>query len=152
MAIFKRRSENEQTNEASGNDSIVNMVARMVADVEEPIVFIGLLILELLKLQAFTVEDLSKIGITEDEIRAVLEGVRSGTTVAEVSQDLAVRAALRQYEQQLLELGSRHGVAPGTPEFKRFRAVVVAFAEENNILDLDLAYRLLRSERPGDLS
>jgi len=127
------------------------MVARMVADVEEPIVFIGLLILELLKLQAFTVEDLSKIGITEDEIRAVLEGVHAGTTVEEVSQDLAVRAALRQYEQQLLTLGSRHGVASGTPEFKRFRAAVVAFAEENNILDLELAYRLLRSERPGDL-
>jgi hypothetical protein len=115
-----------------------------------PNTFGGLVVVigHLLAADAITREQLATIGLNEPELEALNHAFEVNSNVDDLVEDLAVSAARRAYDADLGAICKELGLGQGTGEGQQFRSNLAGFALNNGIEDINIAYRLMRLERP----
>ena len=98
-----------------------------------------------------TPEALARLGISEDELFAVLEALEESDSPEEFNAALDLQAALQHYNAILVGIANERGVPAVGEAYVKMRSAIAAFAERNDVLDLRIAYRLMLAECPDQL-
>lgn len=150
MGLFKKEPaeviSTNTTEEERGN--LFAQVVAIIASTPDPSSYLGMIVAKLLELGAVEPESLEKIGITLDEIEALMSALANVESLEELEQELEIRAAVRRYDKILVEIANERGLLPGSESYKTLRTVLAGFAADNNLTDLRIAYRLLLAESP----
>jgi hypothetical protein len=162
MGLFnKTNKQNEPATEPTpvppGNkdgqevpDSIV-AATKSILETRNPVIGLALVINELVSHGVVSAEDLTKIGISIDEVEAIVISLQESDTYQEFEFALETRAALRMYNAELMEIAAERGVSISGEAYIQLRSAIAEFAEQNEIYSLKLAYRLMLAECPERL-
>jgi hypothetical protein len=108
-------------------------------------------IAHLLDLGVIAAEDFAKIGITLDELDGLHQSLVESGSAEEFDNALSVRAAVRDYDRILEAIAAEREIVVGSDAHRSLRTTLAAFAVENDITDLRIAYRLMLAECPDKL-
>jgi len=133
-------------------DPNYDLLARMLADAgDDPVLTLAIVVSKMLEHGRTTPEALARLGISEDELLAVLEALEESDTPEEFNAALDLQAALQHYNAILVEIANERGVPAVGGTYLKLRSAIAAFAERNDVLDLRIAYRLMLAECPDQL-
>lgn len=133
-------------------DPNYDLLARMLADAgADPVLTLAIVVSKMLEHGRTTPEALARLGISEDELFAVLEVLEESDTPEEFNAALDLQAALQHYNAILVEIANERGVPAVGGTYVKLRSAIAAFAERNDVLDLRIAYRLMLAECPDQL-
>lgn len=133
-------------------DPNYDLLARMLAEAgDDPVLTLAIVVSKMLEHGRTTPEALARLGISEDELFAVLEALEESDTPEEFNAALDLQAALQHYNAILVEIANERGVPAVGGTYVKLRSAIAAFAERNDVLDLRIAYRLMLAECPQDL-
>lgn len=134
---------------ASPGSPNYDLLARMVAEAgPDPVLTLAIIISKLLEHRCTTSESLTRLGINEGELFAVLEALEASDTPDEFNASLDLQSALRHYNTILVEIANERGVPAVGEPYVKMRSAIAAFADSNDVLDMRIAYRLMVAECP----
>lgn len=148
MGIFYKKHVPDESEPAYDP---VHLATAALASCDDPALSLALVISQLLQQQVVSVDDLLKVGISQDEVVAIVAAYSESATREEFDRALEVQAALRQYNADLAAIAGDRGISTSSDTYVVLRSAIATFAEENNILDLKVAYRLMLAECPERL-
>lgn len=130
-------------------DQNYDLLARMLAEAgDDPVLTLAIVVSKMLEHGRTTPEALARLGISEDELFAVLEALEESDSPEEFNAALDLQAALQHYNAVLVEIANERGVPAVGESYVKMRSAIAAFAERNDVLDLRIAYRLMLAECP----
>lgn len=130
-------------------DQNYDLLARMLAEAgDDPVLTLAIVVSKMLEHGRTTPEALARLGISEDELFAVLEALEESDSPEEFNASLDLQAALQHYNAVLVEIANERGVPAVGESYVKMRSAIAAFAERNDVLDLRIAYRLMLAECP----
>lgn len=129
----------------------VTAAASAITSTGDATLALGLVINKLLAEGAVTVESLAKVGLSRDEVVALVEAFEGADTAGEFEAALDLQAALRHYNSELAEIAGERGISTRDEEYVALRSAIADFAEKNDLLDVRIAYRLMLAECPERL-
>lgn len=151
MGLFSKNNNNRgQENDAEDVDPL-KLVLYTTASQENPILFLGIAIANLLDLGVIAAEDFAKIGITLDELDGLHQSLAESESAEEFDNALSVRAAVRDYDRVIEAIAAEREIVVGSDSHRSLRTTLATFAVENDITDLRIAYRLMLAECPDKL-
>jgi hypothetical protein len=150
MGLFSNKKDKpaEQADEDAGQFNPIHLAAVAITSIGKPAVGLALVIYELLERELVTLDELAKIGISREEVVAIVEAYNDSTSHEEFDYALETQAALRQYNSELADIAGERGVSITSDEYVALRSTIASFAQENDVLDLRVAYRLMLAECP----
>jgi len=133
-------------------DPNYDLLARMLAEAgDDPVLTLAIVVSKMLEHGRTTPEALARLGISEDELFAVLEALEESDSPEEFNAALDLQAALQHYNAILVGIANERGVPAVGEAYVKMRSAIAAFAERNDVLDLRIAYRLMLAECPDQL-
>lgn len=121
-------------------------LAWMAANAPDPLEAVGRMLAFLVTGQTISQDQLAVLGIAPDEFRNLVEKLQTENPRQALSYEADVIEAIRNYDQQIDELITASGVTFTADERAALRQQLAAFASENSITDLKVAYRLMKAE------
>jgi hypothetical protein len=140
-----------QNNDGQGVPDSIVAATKSILETRNPVIGLALVINELVSHGVVSAEDLTKIGISIDEVEAIVISLQESDTYQEFEFALETRAALRMYNAELMEIAAERGVSISGEAYIQLRSAIAEFAEQNEIYSLKLAYRLMLAECPERL-
>jgi hypothetical protein len=140
-----------QNNDGQGVPDSIVAATKSILETRNPVIGLALVINELVSCGVVSAEDLTKIGISIDEVEAIILSLQESDTYQEFEFALETRAALRMYNAELMEIAAERGVSISGEAYIQLRSAIAEFAEQNEIYSLKLAYRLMMAECPERL-
>ena len=135
----------------TGIDDPVTRAAAALTETGAPTLALGLVVQRLLAEGAVSVESLAKIGLSSEEVEGLLEAFEGAETADEFEAALDLQAALRHYDRELAGIAGERGLSTSGAEYVALRSAIADFAEQNDLLDVRVAYRLMLAECPERL-
>jgi len=133
-------------------DPNYDLLARMLAEAgDDPVLTLAIVVSKMLEHGRITPEALARLGISEDDLFAVLEALEESDSPEEFNAALDLQAALQHYNAILVGIANERGVPAVGEAYVKMRSAIAAFAERNDVLDLRIAYRLMLAECPDQL-
>lgn len=147
MGIFSKKPIQAQE-PVPDIDPIVLAVTCITTAGPDVAVSLALVIYKLLETAAVSTDDLAKLGLSRDELGALVSAIQESDSAEEFNDALELRTALLQYNAELTTIAGELGISTKSEEYVALRSAVAGFAEQNDILDIKLAYRLILAECP----
>jgi hypothetical protein len=162
MGLFNKTSKQNEpateptpmppkNNDEQGVPDNIVAATKSILETRNPVLGLALVINELVSHGVISAEDLTKIGISIDEVEAIVISLQESDTYQEFEFALETRAALRMYNAELMEIAAERGVSISGEAYIQLRSAIAEFAEQNEIYSLKLAYRLMLAECPERL-
>jgi hypothetical protein len=126
------------------NENIYYSIAKVIEEIGNPSVTLAIIIHELIKNEVLDDFDISMI-FEDREIGILLSNVLSSKTIEEIKSKLEVNAMNRINVRKMKEVISEDGIKEERE--RELISIVSAFALENDIYEIEHAYRIFKVEK-----
>jgi len=96
-----------------------------------------------LQYELISAEELAILGIDTDETKSLIDAVTGSSSIGELEVQLNVRAAIKEYEKNMMQLMIENDL--DTAKYEEFKLLLVKFAADNSMSDLNVAFKFLKA-------
>jgi hypothetical protein len=128
------------------DDDPARVIAHFLANADDPLLVLARALVMLAAEGVVTLEGLATLGIDRVELERIVSILSTDAPAANPQYAMEVRKAIEKYDTQIDEIIKDAGIVVDDEKRNQIRSTLAAFAHENEITDLKIAYRLMRSE------